>query len=362
MPPSALGPAGTGYLVAPESGSGPGVLVLHAWWGLTPFFKRVCDRWPTRGSWRWPLICTATPARPICPTRRKRCWRRPTRTSRRTSSWPGSPRCARCPRRPTGRSASSGSRWAPRGRLWAAARAPDHVAAVVAFYGTQDIDFALATAAFQGHFAEHDEFVDEDAVAEMQAHLRLLGHEVDFHHYPGTGHWFFEDDRPAAYVERAADLAWGRTRDVPAPTSRHRVMTPSRSVRLPTLLVAAAVVAVTACSGSSGDSAHGSSARSTAPGSTPTSAARSSSTTPPPTRRPTTTGATVGYPSARDAADHLLGAWRTGDRNAALQGTDPAAVGPMFAIPWARWSTGVATPASSTRRAASTESAAAGCS
>jgi dienelactone hydrolase len=36
--------AGTAYLVAPEAGSGPGVLVLHSWWGLTPFFRNVCDR------------------------------------------------------------------------------------------------------------------------------------------------------------------------------------------------------------------------------------------------------------------------------------------------------------------------------
>ena len=30
------------YLSAPDGG-GPGVLVLHAWWGLKPFFKQVCD-------------------------------------------------------------------------------------------------------------------------------------------------------------------------------------------------------------------------------------------------------------------------------------------------------------------------------
>ena len=32
------------YLAVPEQGSGPGVLVLHAWWGLTDIFKQACDR------------------------------------------------------------------------------------------------------------------------------------------------------------------------------------------------------------------------------------------------------------------------------------------------------------------------------
>ncbi len=32
------------YLAVPDHGSGPGVLVLHAWWGLTEPFRQVCDR------------------------------------------------------------------------------------------------------------------------------------------------------------------------------------------------------------------------------------------------------------------------------------------------------------------------------
>src|SRR5437660_12138958 len=32
------------YLAVPEQGSAPGVLVLHAWWGLTEPFRQVCDR------------------------------------------------------------------------------------------------------------------------------------------------------------------------------------------------------------------------------------------------------------------------------------------------------------------------------
>src|SRR5690349_12760561 len=37
------------YLATPESGSGPGVLVLHAWWGLTEVFPDVCDRLAAAG-------------------------------------------------------------------------------------------------------------------------------------------------------------------------------------------------------------------------------------------------------------------------------------------------------------------------
>ena len=36
------------YLAVPENG-GPGVLLLHAWWGLKPFFKQVCDRLAGQG-------------------------------------------------------------------------------------------------------------------------------------------------------------------------------------------------------------------------------------------------------------------------------------------------------------------------
>jgi carboxymethylenebutenolidase len=33
-----------GYLSTPPSGSGPPVLVLHAWWGLNEFVKEFCER------------------------------------------------------------------------------------------------------------------------------------------------------------------------------------------------------------------------------------------------------------------------------------------------------------------------------
>src|SRR5215216_1237695 len=33
-----------GYLAMPERGEGPGVLVLHAWWGLNDTMRAVCTR------------------------------------------------------------------------------------------------------------------------------------------------------------------------------------------------------------------------------------------------------------------------------------------------------------------------------
>jgi carboxymethylenebutenolidase len=37
------------YIAIPKSGSGPGVLVLHSWWGLNSFFKDLCDRLAENG-------------------------------------------------------------------------------------------------------------------------------------------------------------------------------------------------------------------------------------------------------------------------------------------------------------------------
>src|SRR5919206_4212816 len=39
----------SGYLSTPQSGKGPGVLVIQEWWGLVGHIKNVCDRFATEG-------------------------------------------------------------------------------------------------------------------------------------------------------------------------------------------------------------------------------------------------------------------------------------------------------------------------
>ena len=72
-------------------------------------------------------------------------------------------------------------------------------------------DFSASGSAFQFHLAESDPFVSPGTIVTQERQLRLSGRPTELHQYPGTGHWFFEWDRPEAYDEAAARLAWDRT-------------------------------------------------------------------------------------------------------------------------------------------------------
>lgn len=213
--------ASTAYVVAPEranasdSNAGnihvqqwPGVLVLHSWWGLTPVTRSLCDKLADAGfvAMAPDLLNGQTPTT-VADAELLLRDRDMNESAALVLSSVGTLRnFSLTTDGPIGVvGMSMGASWA----LWLATRAPDDVAAVSVFYGTQEIDFAGMTAAVQGHFAESDSFVDSDARVEMQAHLHLVGLQPEFHDYPGTEHWFFEPDQ-AAYDPQAAALAFDR--------------------------------------------------------------------------------------------------------------------------------------------------------
>jgi len=89
-----------------------------------------------------------------------------------------------------------------------------------------------------------------------------------------------------------------------------------------------AAFAVTACAGSD-DAVQPTTTVTTVP---TTSVPTTTTTTTAPTTTTTTTPPPVPRPSAREAVDYLLGAWRAGDRAGALTVAEPAAVDALFAI------------------------------
>ncbi len=201
--------AGTGYLALPAGDTGPGVLVLHAWWGLTDHVRGVCDQLATDGFTALaPDLFDGRAATAVDEAEQGLAGEDPDTLAHLTRSSLHTLRSlSHTPDGPVGVVGfSMGASMA----LWLAARVPASVAATTVYYGDQEIDMAEAQSAFLGHFAEDDPYVDDDTLALLEAELHLDELEVEFHRYPGTRHWFAEDDRPE-HDPQAAALAWERT-------------------------------------------------------------------------------------------------------------------------------------------------------
>lgn len=102
---------------------------------------------------------------------------------------------------------SMGGHWA----YWLAHRPELPISATVTFYAARNGDYTGSHCDFLAHFAETDEWVSAAGVRKLEKSLAAAGKAALFHTYPGTGHWFFEQDRPDAFDPGAAALAWDRT-------------------------------------------------------------------------------------------------------------------------------------------------------
>ena len=197
------------YLASPEDG-GPGLLVLPSWFGLKPYFKQVCDRLAGQGYTALGLdyyggrigrtiedaqtlqeeVEGDMDAMEAMVTAAK---------DHLVSLRPG---------RPVGiLGFSMGTDWA----VITAASQPE-VAAIVLFYGGWIGDFGKMKARVLGHYAEQDEYQSPQRTNGMVETMNAAGVDVKIYNYPGTAHWFMEEDRPE-YNPAAASLAWERTLD-----------------------------------------------------------------------------------------------------------------------------------------------------
>lgn len=201
-----------GYLAVPPAGKGPGVLVLHAWWGLNDTMKDFCRRLAESGFvafapdlYHGKVADNIADAESLGKALDANHLQAKAEIVEAAAFLNGQAREADPGLAVIG--FSMGAYYA----LDLAAADPKHIQAVVLFYGTGGVDYGSSRAAYLGHFAENDEFEPPSNVDGLEDSLRRAGRTVTFHRYPGTGHWFFEPDREGAYNQAAADLAWQRT-------------------------------------------------------------------------------------------------------------------------------------------------------
>ena len=197
------------YADAPKSGSGPGVLVLHSWWGLTDAIKDRCNQLADLG------FCALAPdmfdGALASDVDHGRALLREADANHLALSVKSCADALRhMPASDDGPIMVVGFSMGASLGLWLSEREPDGVDAVVGHYGTQGIDFTATRSRYQLHMTIDDPLIDADELALMEASLRLADRPVEIHTYEGVGHNFAEPDAPG-YDARAAEQAWGRT-------------------------------------------------------------------------------------------------------------------------------------------------------
>lgn len=195
-----------GYLALPPGGSGPGLLLLHAWWGLTDLFKELADTFAAEGFVVFaPDFFDGAQTAEIAEAEKLV-----------QSSEGNFPAMQALAETALGflkaQPGVTGEKVAVVGFSFGAAYAlvldealPDEFEKVVLFYGMAGANVGKSKAKVLAHFAENDPFEDTDAARAMSAP------NLELYIYPATGHWFFEHNRPDAYNAEAANLAWQRT-------------------------------------------------------------------------------------------------------------------------------------------------------
>ena len=197
-----------GYLATPESGGGPGVIVIQEWWGLVDHIEDVCDRFAAAG-----FVALAPDlyhGKKIKPGEPDEAGKAMMAMQLAQAARDMSGAVDEVLRRSTGDSVGVIGFCMGGGlALVLATQRPDAVAAVVPCYGIipwpdAQPDYADMSAAVLGHYAEKDDFFTPDAANVLADQLRALGKSVEIIIYPGTDHAFFNDTRPEVYDADAA--------------------------------------------------------------------------------------------------------------------------------------------------------------
>jgi carboxymethylenebutenolidase len=211
-------PSGTGeahgYLALPAAGSGPGVLVIQEWWGLTDHIAEVTDRLAGEGFVALaPDLFGGRTAHDADEAGRL-MGELPVD---RAATELGGAVDALLAHEAVMSSTVGAVGFCMGGGfvLLLAAQQGDRIGAAVPFYGVGPAvpdAYAGISAAVQGHYGERDDFYPAEQARAQEAQIRAeSGASVEFHFYD-AGHAFHNDtDALGTYSEGDATLAWNRT-------------------------------------------------------------------------------------------------------------------------------------------------------
>jgi carboxymethylenebutenolidase len=207
------GTTAVGYLARPQSGQGPGVIVIQEWWGLVDHIRDVCDRFAEAGfvALAPDLYHGVTITEPDEAGKAMMAMRMD--QAARDMSGAVDELVRQCG---AARIGVIGFCMGGGLALVLATQRPDAVAAVVPCYGVipwpdAQPDYSALTAAVLGHFASNDDFFTPAAAEALGEQLRGLGKKAEIIVYPDTDHAFFNDTRPEVYNAAAAAAVWDRS-------------------------------------------------------------------------------------------------------------------------------------------------------
>ena len=188
------------------NGGGAGILLLHAWWGLKPFFKQFCDRLAAQGFTvlapdmrDGQIATTIDEAKALM--------------EKSNGEFVGDVVLAAKEHLRGMVSGKIGLVGFSMGAGWAlivAAAEGEQIGATVLFYGNEYADYEKITSKVMGHYSDNDEWEPNEYVEKTFAAFKTANLDATLHIYPGVAHWFMEEDRPE-YDSAAAQLAWTRT-------------------------------------------------------------------------------------------------------------------------------------------------------
>ena len=189
------GSTATGYLVTPDGGTGPGVIVIQEWWGLDSGIVEMADRLATAG-----FVALA----PDLYRGELAGHTEMDKAAELMSEMPPD----RAARDMSGavdfladHEATTGNGIGVMGFCMGgmltfvlAALRPDKVRAAVPFYGfpqgDDQPDYTQISAVIRGHMAENDDFFPPDAAKALESELQQMGVDCELTVHPGAGHAF----------------------------------------------------------------------------------------------------------------------------------------------------------------------------